>query len=698
MIGSLKKNIFYGIIFSAVAMLNAYALESGERIKVEGEGPLYRGMNNYASGFVDTSEARGCMLVWVTGCSADKGSYYVFKPVRAGNAKSAPAYSLCKKVAFDGELKAFFKDNKKIGRCKLLKLPDGRMGAFIFKGGEVARAIFNPDTITFEKAAEPLKKIGMAVPVMRDDGSIDIYEIASKVVVPTRWAVDKKGRPARPWTEDYQPFDGAGVTRDAVSMGGITHFTLPNFFSDERGEKKLVSKGYAEILGANDMASFVGDDGKLRLLVGTNYGSMVCYIVNPDGTLSEKTDCKIDDLVFRGPAFGASCAVKYSGKNPDLYSGGESGIYFYKFKKYADDGAPVYAEGKLVLEDGSPDLYAASLPVAQVVDFDGDGLQDIVSGNSLGEIWFFKNIGESGAPKFAAGEPLTIYGEKFAEKSGYWGIQGPIESQWGYVSPCVYDWNGDGLWDLITGDSTQRFGVYFNRGTKEKPDFLPRKNLFCNGLEVHGTWRTRPAVAKLGDGTVAYVISDDQNHAHLWRRIDDLNVKDCGKLRLKDGSPISMSFPPSSGTGRSKYMLRDVDGDGKTDLLIGTPIDGSVPNKENGLPYCLTKDAKPRVRIGASVVWLKNVGDDANPVFDTPRMMRFKGDIAKGELTQFGVHECAADVADFGGGLKGIIVSAEEGQIYFYKFEDLVWETFDEIKSKPFKVQNPEAIRSVNLL
>ena len=78
--------------------------------------------------------------------------------------------------------------------------------------------------------------------------------------------------------------------------------------------------------------------------------------------------------------------------------------------------------------------------------------------------------------------------------------------------------------------------------------------------------------------------------------------------------------------------------------------------------------------------------------------MVIKGDIAKGELTQFGVHECAADVADFGGGLKGIIVSAEEGQIYFYKFEDLVWETFDEIKSKPFKVQNPEAIRSVNLL
>lgn len=86
------------------------------------------------------------------------------------------------------------------------------------------------------------------------------------------------------------------------------------------------------------------------------------------------------------------------------------------------------ADGKQVKVPGK------SFPVA--VDWDRDGIKDLLVGGEDGQITFFKGLA---GRRFAFGVPLQAEGK-------------PI--QLGYRTKfCVVDWNGDGLMDLVIGDA-----------------------------------------------------------------------------------------------------------------------------------------------------------------------------------------------------------------------------------------------------
>ena len=72
---------------------------------------------------------------------------------------------------------------------------------------------------------------------------------------------------------------------------------------------------------------------------------------------------------------------------------------------------------------------------------------------------------------------------------------GTPESRWGYLSPTVVDWTGDGLPDIIMGDITGKYTLYVNKGTRTEPKLDGPQPFFCEGLELHGMWRSRAAVA-----------------------------------------------------------------------------------------------------------------------------------------------------------------------------------------------------------
>src|SRR5690606_33466089 len=85
------------------------------------------------------------------------------------------------------------------------------------------------------------------------------------------------------------------------------------------------------------------------------------------------------------------------------------------------------------------------------VDWDGDGDEDIITGNSAGYIGFIENLGQfNGMPRWSKPKLLESEGEVIRIMAGYNGsIQGPAEEKWGYTTLSVSDWDGDGLKDLV---------------------------------------------------------------------------------------------------------------------------------------------------------------------------------------------------------------------------------------------------------
>lgn len=407
------------------------------------------------------------------------------------------------------------------------------------------------------------------------------------------------------------------------------------------------------------------------LLVGCRTGLIYGYeIENNNGEVSLKPKKHLVDksgIIHKNPTINASLAlVKYQ-NSTGIITVGEGGIYFYKdLNKQDSNNNLVFDSPKHVFQENTF-LMAGSLPVQNVVDWDGDGMLDIISGNSMGFICFYKNRGDNINPKFSDPELLKVGNDIIQVQAGYRGsVQGPPESRWGYVCPTVFDWNGDGLPDLVTGDINANYMIYLNTGTKTSPKLESPKVLSCDGMDIIGTWRVKPGVAKVG-GNLWFINQDRDDDLHLYYALDAYNLEDKGKLKLKGNLPIRASYHDYQGKiGRGKYEIVDWNGDGKVDLLIGTYLNHAFPDKINGLPFNMPKRGGKKE---AHVLFMRNIGTNESPVFDFPQPLKFKG-----KHIELGIHACSPSATTLGGnGKLNLVVGEENGKFMFYKREDLSW-------------------------
>ncbi len=415
--------------------------------------------------------------------------------------------------------------------------------------------------------------------------------------------------------------------------------------------------------GSGRMIRVEFDNHAPGFIAGSRYGNLSFYTYGPGFELSKRRYAVgADGIMLRNKTTGANPLAypNAQGTNCDLIVIGEGGTYYYRFAgRFDDRDQPVYADQAPLLEKNAP-LSHSSLPVINTVDWDGDGDIDIVSGDSVGFVSLLENTGSNAHPRFLAPVRLLAAGQIIRIRPGYYAsLQGPKEANWGYTCPTVVDWNGDGLPDIVMSDSTATHKVYMNRGTPAKPELAAAKELFCDGLDLHGAWRVKPGAGLL-NGKMAYVLIDEDQEFHLFWKIDEQNLEDGGKLRLDRGAAISANPTNRTGGrgGRVKITLFDWNRDGRNDLLLTTHSGNSIPHREYGIPH----------QAGAMVLLMFNVSRDGDIRFAPPRPLQYKG-----RTLYLGEHSCTAAPYPFPNEKYGMVVAIENGRFFLLAPNEISW-------------------------
>jgi hypothetical protein len=185
----------------------------------------------------------------------------------------------------------------------------------------------------------------------------------------------------------------------------------------------------------------------------------------------------------------------------DVISGSWPGeIYF--FRRRADG---TFAAGEVLKDRHGKPINVGSAASAFAVDWDGNGTLDLLVGNVLGEVYFIPNEGKGkelafGTPRRleAAGQPLKVSGD---------------------AAPVAADWDGDGRLDLLVGAEDGSVVWYRNVGSAREPKLEAARTLVGKSpvgwggddRRGPGEWglRVKPCVVDWhGDGRLALLLGD----------------------------------------------------------------------------------------------------------------------------------------------------------------------------------------------
>ncbi len=327
---------------------------------------------------------------------------------------------------------------------------------------------------------------------------------------------------------------------------------------------------------------------------------------------------------------------------------------------------PIFQAPKYFQQEAST-LKFGALATPFVYDWDGDGDQDILCGNTAGYIGFFENLGRAsgGLPQWAAPTLLETKTsadgqatKPFRVLAGSNGsIQGPCEAKWGYTTLSVGDWDGDQDPDIVYNSILARVGLLRNDGgtlidtamqtglKESSPPWYWWKTEASSALTQ---WRTTPlAIDFNGDAKLDLVMLDQEGYVTLR-----LHGQAAQRIFVdEDNQPLRLNPKSCGGSGRIKLEVVDWDGDSRLDLLV---------NSENATWYrnCEDRDGK---------IVLKKIGN-----------------LARRNVAGHTSSPAACDFND--DGKPDLLVGAENGRMYYIAHDDCVTYTNETlIASQPKK-------------
>ncbi|MCD6338822.1 MAG: VCBS repeat-containing protein [Verrucomicrobia bacterium] len=346
----------------------------------------------------------------------------------------------------------------------------------------------------------------------------------------------------------------------------------------------------------------------------------------------------------------------------DLIVGQEDGrVAFLENTGRTANGMPVFRDPRFFKQEADAVKFGA-LATPACFDWDGDGDEDILCGDTAGEIGFIENLGGF-PPRWAAPRRLRAGGKPIRIMAGPNGsIQGPAEAKWGYTVLSAADWDHDGLPDIVANSIWGRVVWFRNIGTRRRPKLAPPRPIQVEwpgrppkpawnwwnpvGEELVTQWRTTPAVVDWNrDGINDLVMLDHEGYLAFFRR-----VRRGGKLLLLPGErifrggtigrfgrisgrktdPLRLNDGAAGKSGRRKFCVVDWDGDGRRDLIVD----------------------------GLNADFLRNVGERDGAVF-----FERVGPLGKRRLA--GHTSCPTTVDWNRDGAPDLLVGAEDGFFYY---------------------------------
>ena len=336
----------------------------------------------------------------------------------------------------------------------------------------------------------------------------------------------------------------------------------------------------------------------------------------------------------------------------DILAGDEDGkISYLKNTGKVVNGKPEFLP-PVFLQQEAHFVDLGALVTPRVFDWDGDGLDDILCGNGVGNVCFVKNLGGDvlkwAAPKILEidGEPIRIIPSEV--------LPNTEDPHWGYTTIDVGDWDMDGLPDILVNEHNGNIVWLKNKGTRKEPKLSapqsievewegePQKPAWTPGVssgnELLAPWRTSPFIMDFNsDGLNDLVMLDNEGYLVVYPR-----KKEGDKLLLKhpqrnfvypDGEPVLLNQLKGSSHGRLKIGFADWDRDGLEDLVFSS---------------------KP------AVDWMKNMG-----MKDGKMVLQYMGRVLSRTLMG---HTDGPVVPDFNrDGIPDLLVGTETGVLYYWQ-------------------------------
>ncbi len=186
------------------------------------------------------------------------------------------------------------------------------------------------------------------------------------------------------------------------------------------------------------------------------------------------------------------------------------------------------------------------------MDWNEDGLKDLIVGEYNGQLRYYRNIGTVGNPVLTFDSYLQVGGANIDIGS--------------YSQAWINDWNEDGNKDLLVGASIGYVYLYINEGSNANPVFNVEQTIQAGGIQLDFGSRSGPIVVDLNDDGIKDLISGDYSGKMYYCQNNGTNSRP--ELALKVALKTGTLDIDAGSTSRAAIV--DWDSDGSMDIMVGS--------------------------------------------------------------------------------------------------------------------------------